>query len=260
MIYTYSQFYYGFQVVSEPYNGYIDVNEGSGEVSIAVPVGSYTLQTLADAVREALLSQGTLNYTVSVDRATRRFTIAADAPFSILINTGTHNDASIYTLLGFNGTANLTGFSTYSGDAYSGQAYVPQFKLQSYISPDDWQESNQASVNVASTGTTVEVVNFGLAKFIQFDIKFITNRFGDGLVVKNNHSGIEDARAFLQNITQKNYFEFMPDMSNPNFYYKVILESTPDYADGTGYKLKELFDKNLPDVYETGILKLRVIE
>jgi hypothetical protein len=39
-----------------------------------------------------------------------------------------------------------------------------------------------------------------------------------------------------------------------------LLESSPDYSDGTGYKLKELFDKNLPDIYETGILKLRIVE
>lgn len=260
MIYTYSQFYYGYQIKSEPYNGYIDIDEGTGPITISVPVGSYTLDTLADAVREALLSQGTLNYTVSVNRTTRRFTIAADAAFDILAFTGDHAGNGFYELIGFNPTADFTGQLTYTGTLFSGDAYEPQFKLQSYIGPDDWQESNQASVNVASTGTVVEVVNFGLARFIQFDIKFITNRFGDGIVVKNNHTGIEDARRFLQYITQKNYFEFIPDITNANNYYKVILESTPDYSDGTGYKLKELFDKNLPDVYETGILKLRVVE
>ena len=260
MIYSFSEFYYGYKINAEPYNGFIDLDEGAGEISVQVPTGSYTLTDLANAIREALLAQATLDYIVTVDRASRYFTIQANQPFEILTLSGSHAGSSIYNLIGFNTLIDYAPATSHSSIRPSGKYYAPQFKLQSYIGPDDWQESNQASVNVASTGTVVEVVNFGLAKFIQFDIKFITNRLSDGLVVKNNKTGVEDARDFLQFITQKNYFEFMPNVNTPNIFYKVLCESTPDYQDGTGYKLKELFDKNLPDVYETGIIKLRIVE
>lgn len=260
MIYTFSEFYYGYKVNAEPYNGYLDLDEGSGEISIEIPVGSYTLDGLVQQLRESLLAQGTLTYDVSVNRATRIITITADAPFEILSLTGTHFDSSIYSLIGFKTDSDHASNTTHVGILASGKSYYPQFKLQSYIGPDDWQESNQASVNVGSTGTIVEVVNFGLAKFIQFELKFITNKLTDGSVIKNNRRGVEDTRDFLQDITQKNYFEFMPDANDPDTYYKVLIESTADYQNGTGYKLKELFGKNLPDVYETGNIKLRVVE
>jgi hypothetical protein len=260
MIYTFSQFYYGFKINAEPYNGYLDIDEGTGPIAIQVPTGSYTLDDLAKAIRESLLAQGTLDYVVFADRTNRRITISANLPFSILSFTGVHSGTSIYSLIGFNTLADSASALSHTSIRPAGKCYEPQFKLQSYISPEDFQETNQASVNVASIGTVVEVVNFGLAKFIQMDIKYITNRPSDGRIVKNNKTGLEDARDFLRYITQKNYFEFMPNINDANTYFKILLESSPDYSDGTGYKLKELFDKNLPDIYETGILKLRIVE
>lgn len=257
---NFSQFYYGYEITAEPYNGYINVDEGTGEIAIEVPVGSYTLTELALSVQNALNTQGTLDYVVSINRATRRFTISANTAFDILANTGTNVGSSIYSLLGFTTAADYTGLSSYTGENPSGKCYQPQFLLQSYIGPDDWQQRNEAAVNVSASGTQVEVVNFGIAKFAQFDIKFITNKKMDGFVIRNNSSGLEDARDFLQSITSKNFFEFMPNVNAPNTFYKVLLESTPDYQDGTGYRLKELWDQGLPGIFETGILKVRVLE
>ena len=255
---NFSQFYYGYEVTAEPYNGYIDVNEGAGEIGVEIPVGSYTLTELVLAIREALNTQALLDYTVSVDRATRRITITGSSTFSILAGTGTHIGNGIYSLLGF-AAQNYTGAATYTGQSASGFCYEPQFKLQSYVGPDDWQQKNEASVNVSASGSQVEVVNFGVAKFAQFDIKFITNKLMDGFVIKNNTTGLEDARDFLQHITSKSFFEFMPNINTPDTYYKVLLESSQDYQDGTGYKLKELWDQGLPGIFETGVLKVRVL-
>lgn len=262
MIDSYSAFYYGYQVTAEPYNGYINIDEGSGELAIEVPVGSYTLTTLVDAIRDALLSQATLDYTVSVDRLSRRITISASTNFDLLTNTGTNVGSSIWSLLGFDTTADRTGTNSYTGERFSGIAYYPQFYLQSYVGDDDFQGRNEASKNVASDGTTIEVINYGLAKFIEFDIKFITSRLdiADGNVIKKNSTGLEEARQFLQYATSLNEFEFIPDLNTPGSFKRCIVESTPDFPDGTGYKLKELFNQNLRDIYETGIIRLRVIE
>lgn len=220
------------------------------------------MSTIVSSLRNTLLTQGTLDYSVTVDRATRKITISASTNFDLLTNTGSNVGASAWGLLGFDTTADKTGTNSYTSDFASGDIYCPQFFLQSYVGPDDFQGKQQASKNIASNGTTVEVVNFGIAKFIEMDIKFITSRtdISDGVNILHNPTGLEDARRFLQDITELSEFEFMPDVNQVGTFYRCILESTPDFQDGTGYRLKELFSQNLRDVYETGILKMRVIE
>jgi len=261
MIDTYSAFYYGYKINAQPFTGYLNIDEGAGELEIQLPVGSYTLTTLVDALRNALLTQATLDYEVTVDRVTRKITISAPATFDLLTNTGSQVGSSAWELLGFDTTADQTGLSSYTSQNSSGKRYLPQFPLQSYVPFEDFQSANQAKKNVAADGTTVEVIRFGLARFIEFDIKFITSRndIADGIYIKKNSRGLEDAREFLQDITNLSNFEFMPDRDNPGEFSRVIVESMPEFGDGTGYKLKELFNENLRDVYETGIIKLRVI-
>ena len=55
-------------------------------------------------------------------------------------------------------------------------------------------------------------------------------------------------------------FEFNPDRSNPGIFKRVIVESMPGNAEGTRYKLKELFNEGIIDVYDTGVITLRVID
>lgn len=262
MIDSYSAFYYGYEITAQPYNGYMNIDEGAGELQIQVPVGSYTLNTLVDAIRNALLTQGTLEYEVNVDRATRKITISAPSAFDLLIASGSNLGSSIWSLIGFNTDADKTGLSSYTSDFPSGDAYFTQFPLQSYVPPENFQGRNEASKNIAANGTTVEVINFGDAKFIEMDIKFITSRLdiADGNLIKKNANGLADARRFLQFITRLNQFEFIPDQSAPGAFYRCIVESLPGFDDGTGYKLRELFNENLRDIYETGLIRLRVIE
>lgn len=261
MIDTDSVFYYGQVVTAEPYNGYLDINEGGGDLQVGLDAASYTLTSLAIALRNALNTQATLEYTVSVDRASRKFTISATANFSLLLSTGASVGSSIWTLLGFTQGVDLTGAMTYTGESPSGSRYDPQFKLQSYVDPEDFQESNQAQKNVAADGKTVEVIRFGIATFYEMDIKFITSRddISDGVNIRGNPTGLQDARTFMQYITQLNPVEFIPDKLTSGEFSEVILETAPGFTDGTGYKLKELFSNNLRDVYETGVLKFRVI-
>jgi len=262
MIDTYSAFYYGYTITAQPYSGYLNIDEGAGEITVSVPVGSYTLQTLAEAIRSALLSQATLEYEVTVDRLTRKLTISAPSAFDLLTSSGSNVGTSIWSLIGFSTDADKTGALSYTSDSASGDAYFPQFPLQSYVSDEDLQSYNQSTKNVASDGTTVEVINFGTARFIEMDIKFITSRtdVADGVLIKKNSRGLEDARRFLQDLTQLNEFEFMPDRSSPGTYKRCIVERMPEFESGTGYRLRELFNENLRDIYETGIIRLRVIE
>ena len=261
MIDTDVAFYFDHRVTAVPYNGTIDIDEGSGAFTVSVPVGSYTLSTLATAIENALNGTATNVYTVSVNRFTRIFTISADAPFDLLTFSGDTQGSAIWDLIGFSKTADKTGASSYVGDRPSGKAYYPQFPLQSYIPKEIFKERNEAKKNVASKGTIVEVISFGIGQFYQFNIKYITSlpQPGNG-AIRNNPTGLEDAIEFMDYITQLNTFEFIPDISQPSTFDKLILESTQTDNNGTGYRLKEFFDSGARDYYETGILKSRVVE
>jgi len=262
MIFTRSSFYYGYDITAEPFNGRMEIDEGSGSITVDIPVGSYTFTTLAAAIQNALNTQATLEYTVTIDRTARFFTIAATANFDLLTNTAATIGQAPWDLLGFDTSSDLTGANTYTSISPSGKEYTPQFLLQSFVGDDDFQRLNLVSKNVASDGVTVETVAFGLAKFIQIDIKFITNRrdVADCVNIEHNPTGVEDARDFLQNITRIKEFEFNFDRQNPGTFRRCIVESMPDFQDGTGYRLRELFNQDLTDIYETGVITLRVIE
>lgn len=253
---TFSSFYYGYNI--DDTNNIIPFNEGGSELSATIEIGAYTLTEFLVAVKTAFDSAGEETYTVSVNRSTRIITISSTGTFSLLVATGSTIGTSPLSLMGFTGGADLTGATTYTAPSASGSAYLPQFKLQDYVGPDDFQEYADAKVNESSSGL-VEVLSFGLRQFIELNIKNINNYPHDGSIIKTNLTGIEDARSFMQYITQKFTFEFIPDLAVPNTFYKVILESTPQSKEGIGYKLRELAGRGLPGYYETGVLTLRVV-
>src|SRR5690606_20169751 len=112
-------------------------------------------------------------------------------------------------------------------------------------SPEEFQERIGASVNESANGE-IEVISFGLRKFIEMNIMYINNRPQDGTVIKTNLSGVSDAIDFMEFITQKFPFEFIPDIADRDTFYKVLLESTPQSREGVGFKLRELVGRGLP--------------
>lgn len=256
MIMTFSKFNYGFNITSENY--IINFDEGGPELSALLNPGSYTLGEFASEIQSALNTAGALEYTVSINRSTHKLTIAATGVFSILLSSGSNIGLSPFDIMGFTQVVDLTGLTSYTAQDRAGFEYYPQFLLQSYVPPEHFKESSDATVNETASGR-VEVVRFGIVASIEMDIKFITSLTMDGKVIKNNPSGLEDALDFLSDISQKRRFEFVPDVDTPGTFYKVILDTAPGFNKGTGFKLRELFAQNLPNIYETGLLTLRVV-
>lgn len=252
---SWSKFYYVDSVTRSNQN--LNFDEGSGELQAIIDVASYTLDELPLAIKTAMDAVGTQEYTVTLDRATRVFTISASGSFDLLIDTGTQAGTSIFSVIGFTG-ADLTGLTTYSGNAQSGTSYGVQFKLQDYVAPDFSQQRIQPAVNESASGK-IEVVSFGIRKFIEMNLMFITNSVMDGKVIRNNASGVEDALSFLEFATTKAPLEFIEDDLDSDTFYKVILESAPGSSDGTGFILKEETGNNLRDIYKTGLLKWRIV-
>lgn len=254
---VFSKFYYGYEIDLE--NNKIDIDEGSGELTATLTIGTYSPEGLATEIKTQLDAVGTKEYTVTFNRTNRKYTIACDAgTFDILIDTGTSAGLSPYDLLGFTGTVDLTGLGTYTSDSASGYEYKPQFWLQDYTAPTEWTELIDPSINISSSNI-VEVVSFGNAQFTEFTIQFITDLPMDGKVIRNNPNGLSDANDFMQYITRKGKLDFMPDEGDVNTFYTVILDSTPESRNGTGYRLREETGRNLPNIYQTGRLKFRVV-
>lgn len=254
---TLALFYYSEAVDTN--NFYLDFDEGSGEITAEIEVGSYTFEQLAIAIESALNSISTNTYSVDFLRDERKFEITGSVPFALLIASGSHNGQSVLSLLGFNGL-DTSSDTVQISDSQAGSEYLVQFPLQSYVDQEDYQKAVSASINKSASGD-IEVVKFGTEKFYEFDIKFITNiDQGNHGPVRTNLTGIQDVRSFLRFATTKSSLEMMLDFKDPDTYVTVLLESTEAEKNGTGYKLKELYTKGLPGYFETGKLTFRLVE
>lgn len=255
MLNTRSSFIYGYTIGSASFS--IDIDEGAGELQASLGIGSYTFQELANELSRALNLVGGQEYTVTINRTTRTFTVSAPGNFTLLVTTGTRTGSSAYGVLGF--TSNKTGSDTYESDVSTGTEFRPQFFLQDYVDFDDNQSAQAASVSVTA-GNLVQVVSFGTEKIAELNIKYQTNQIGKSNFIEVDAQGLENLRAFMVFATQKNRMEFFKDRDNKASPIKVVLESTPTNRDGVGFKLREASSIGVGSGwYETGLLKLRQV-
>lgn len=253
---TRSVFYYGHLI--DETNLIVDFQEGVNVLQAFLNVGAYTLTDFAVELARALTEAGTQEYSVSVDRATRKLTVSAASNFSLLVASGGALGTSTFSLMGFTG-ADRTGANSYEGNNGSGFEFVPQFLLQEYIAFEHWRENINSAVNQSSSGL-VEVITYGQVYFMQCNITFQTNiNQGSGNAIETDSDGVESLLAFLEYTTLKAPVEFMPNRNSRNTFYECLLESTPEEKNGTSYKLKELYGKGLPNYYESGTLKFRKV-
>jgi hypothetical protein len=255
-IQTHSKFYYGYEVSDEAQ--WIDFDEGAGELSAELTIGFYSLTDFAAELERALNDAGSLTYTVTVNRTTRVLTIAASGAVELLVSSGSHQGTTAYGTAGFTGADRASATSHVS--AATGTAYTTQFKLQSYVDPEDFNDATYGTVNKSASGK-LEVVTFGTERFIEANIKYATNiAQGASSPIRNNATGRADLQALMRYMTSKGPLEFMPDEDVPGTFHTVILESTPDDSKGLKFKLKELYGQGLPGYFETGVLKFRLVE
>lgn len=251
---TFSQFFFGFTI--DVTNNKLNFDEGGGELTATIDSGSFAMSDIATKLKTALDAAGALTYTVTLDRSTRKFTIAATGVFDLLITSGSQAGTSIFSLIGFTGS-DVTGSASYESNTTAGSIYQTQFILQDHVASTENQEFVDALVNESSSGI-VEVVNFGTKSLVQFNMRFITNINQSGAgVILNNASGVSNANTFMKNIIKKVPYEFMKDKNTPATFQKLLLDSTPESGRGTGYRLKEMND--LPGYFQTGILISRVL-
>lgn len=252
---TLSQFYYGSEVDKEQH--FISIDEGSGEIAIDLNPSGYTFdehaRELQRALNAALVSQ---TYTVTTNRTTRKYTISATNPFSILAGTGNYAGSIEYTQLGFN-PVDKSGLNTYTSDNSIGVVYRPQLPFFTY-NPSNLAESTVQGTQDESGSGSVQVVSFGKYSPTSFEMKYITDRLDRPDVIEYSTTAVNDCMEFLKYIRSKNRIEFMPDRNDVSVFEKLLLTKTPQSQNGLEVRLSEM--ANIQDYYETGLLTFRVIK
>ena len=255
---TYPVIYFGYEI--DETNNIINFDEGSGELVATISTGSYSFDSLSDAIKLAMNAASTLPqvYFVTPLRSSRKFQIQSTANFDLLVTSGTQSGLGPWNLIGFT-NGDRTGANTYTSESASGSQYKPQFLLQDFLHPDQDVRFIDSSINESASGD-IQTVSFGTRRFMSFSLKFITNSETDGFVIRQNPSGYEDAISLLKSLIRKGPIEIMLDEDNRNDYLTLILENTDSDSSGTGYILRPMTSNNLPDFYESGVLKFRVVE
>lgn len=251
---TKSKFYYGYEINDN--NFYLDFDEGSGELSAELDINSYTLTDIATEITNKMTAIGTQEYTVTVDRATRLYTISAPAAFTILGATGTNTGQSCLPVIGFD-LVDTSSLTSHISNSAAGSEFKPQFYLQNYISPDDFKQASFSKINKSADGT-IEAVSFDTEQFYEFDIELQTNIAQTGKhFLDNDPQGLENLRLFLDYATTKGEFEIMLDRDDPDTFDKVLLEKIAGSSTGTGYRINEV--RGLRKFYQSGKITLRKI-
>lgn len=254
---TYSSFIYGHTVDTN--NRYINFKEGGPELTATLEIGSYTLTKFLDVIAVAMNAAGANDYTVTLDRTTRIITLASSANFDLLVATGTNAGESVLPLMGISG-ADVLATTSVVGTLPSGSYYEPQFVLQEYLPSSKNKRAASATVSKSASGK-ISVQKFGDERFMKCNIKYCTDIIQPvGGPIQTQESGVDNVVAFMEYAITKAPLEFIQDKASPETFERVILESTSQAQDGTGYELRELYDRGLPYYFETGPLKFRVIE
>lgn len=251
---TYSKFYYGIQI--DDSNNKIDFDEGAGPLVATLNFGAYTITSIAVEVARALNEAGVNTYSATVSRTTRLMTITVDASTDLLWQTGANASLSAGPTLGF-AVADDTDTS-FVGSTAIGSTYSPQFVIQDFIPSNNFVRAAYSTVSKSASGR-VSVQKFGEERFLEMNFKFVTDiTQPSNSVIRDSATATEDLRDFMSWLIQKKQIQFMKDENDPSTFETIILESTPDSQDGTGYRLRELYDQGLPYYFETGVMKFRV--
>jgi hypothetical protein len=255
---NHSSFYYGLRITAQ--NQSLDFKEGSTEYSIQLAIGSYTGSKLAIEIEKKLNSVGSLEYSVLFDRVTGKFTISANSVFSLLCATGSTLGTTSFQTIGFNISSDKTGLSSYVSDNMAVKKYTTQFWLQSYKPTDSNKKAIDPQLNESSSGV-VEVVKQGTKRFMSCEFYFITSIIqGKDSKIRSNENGRQDYIDFIEWCTEKYLIEFMENENSPENYQTFILESTEQDQKGLDYELIELYDRQLPEYFRSGVLKFRLME
>ena len=253
---NHSKFYYGWQITNS--NKYIDFNDGSGVQTATLKLGYYSSTDLTIEIKKKMDALSSLDFAISFNRTTRKFTISSTSNFSLLFATGPNAAQSTSSLLGYSAT-DKTSASSYLAESVSGFEYSTQFYIQSYKDTSTNRKAIDGIVNESASGD-IEVIKFGNKRFMEGEFLFITNIIQESIsIIRTNSTGREDFIQFIEWCTEKAPVEFIKNENDPSTFQTLVLESTPSDGKGLDYDLIEMYDRGLAQYYRSGVLKFRLI-
>lgn len=248
---TRSKFYFDTGVRLD--NRFIDFNEGGPTLFAQMNVGDYTLTEYSQEFARALNESGGQDYTVTLDRDTRKLTVSAPSDFSLLCATGPRLGQSAWTTAGFTG-ADRTGSNSYEGDLGAGKEYQTQYPIEAFTQKSHSIVLENGSYSATPVGTA-QVANFADGFRIPMNIRVITNKTNlKNVNFYENVNGIDDFMYFINRCMRRDRIEFMPNVNDSNAFNRILLESTSEDRQGLEFELKNMDTANF---YESGRLIFR---
>lgn len=238
---VYQAFIYGYSIDSSNNKIYFQEPADISVREAIIPSGSYSLDTLRQEIMDLLNDNGTDVYTVTVNRASRTFTISATGNFDLLPSTDTD---SVFSTIGI--TSDQTGSNTYTGDT-TGNIYYPQFPVQNYTRFEDKIVAINGNQTKSFSGIA-RASSLGRIRVMECSFQWITEiDFGcNNSPLKTNTNAFQDTRDFLDFCIDKNRVEFIPDTSDFDTYNVCVLTRTNTSRDGLDYELESLDNINMP--------------
>jgi hypothetical protein len=225
---------------------------GGSEKQASLQLGSYTLTGLMTEIARAMNEADPANsFVVTANRTyvggtENKVTIACTSSgyLDLLFLSGSRNTASCRSLIGFN-AVDYTGLTSYTGNNTSGVSLIPDYAGYNYLGPE-FLRKVFGSVNISANGSK-EAIVYQIQRFIQVEFKY-----------EQKAKVISEWADFMDWAIQQKSFEFTPEITSPNVFYEVTLETSSDDSKGLGYKMTEMLPQ-FPNHYATGSLRFRQV-
>lgn len=247
-----SKFIYGFEITEQ--NSSLDFKKSAsgGELQATLRLGFYSLGGLLKEVERAMKEVDLdNNYFVSAIRNVGssgdvRVVITTSGSYlDLLFGSGSRKATTCAFVLGFLGIDYIGGTS-YQAANNAGKHLVTEMIGYNYVDAL-MNKKVFGSVNVSASGVK-EAVVYNIQKFVSVNFRF-----------EPRTKIFSQWTNFLDWAILQRPFEFVPEITSPNKYYDVTLETTTEDTKGLGFEIREMLP-NFPDLFEIGNMKMRVNE
>lgn len=244
-----SLFLYGFEIKTTNRSIDFKTTTGGPEIFASLTLGFYSLTELLLEIERAMEAAApSYSFTATVLRTAdsgtgNRVTISSTAPnFRLLFQTGTRVASSTGPLLGFL-IQDYIGGSSYQGSLSAGLRLVTDYTGYSYQPPETIREI-QGAVSISASGVKESLV-FQVQQFLQITFQH-----------EPKAKVVTQWVSLIDWMIKQRLFEFTPDVSEPNTFYEVTLETSSRGQRGLGFLMKEMLPQ-FPNYYSTGQMTMR---
>jgi len=213
-------------------------------------IGEYSLTDLLAEIKRAMEAVDPLRiYTPTADRTVNggtenRISIATNGAYlDLLFATGPRVGSSVAPIIGFAAVDRVGGVS-YQGTLSTGISLIPEEWGFNYLGPRNMKDV--IGVVSESANGRKETMVWGIKEFSQVEFKR-----------EPEAKTFFEWEPFWIWAINQHPFEFTPEISSPNYFFNVTLETTSASGKGMGYKMTEMLP-DFPFQYQTGLMKMRL--